>query len=117
MNSQLAPVLSPTPTTHILAIGMFPSDPTPEQFMTIRPLEVPATVRLYLAGKISQWFTRKDRKGVVFLMNVTTVEEAHQLLEQLPFGVAGLMKFDLIPVGPLAPLEILLGAGPPAVLP
>ena len=40
------------PTTKILAIGQFTKPPTPEQLKEIFPKEVPATLRLYLAGKI-----------------------------------------------------------------
>ena len=39
------------PTTKILAIGQFTKPPTPEQIKEIFPKEVPATLRLYLAGK------------------------------------------------------------------
>ena len=74
------------------------------------PQEVRETVRLYLGGKIGEWFVRQDQPGVVFLMNVTTVKEAKDLLEALPLGVAHLMEFNLIPVGPLSPLAMLLGA-------
>ena len=81
------------------------------------PREVSDTVRLYLAGKIDQWYVRKDTRGVVFLMNVSSVEEAHVLLEKLPLGVAGVMKFELIPVGPLSPLNYLLGPTPSASKP
>ena len=73
------------------------------------PKEVPATLRLILAGQIEQFWMRLDWGGVFFLMNVPTVEEAHALLEALPLGQAKLIEFDLIPVGPLAPLALLLG--------
>ncbi len=64
--------------------------------------------RPYLSGKIDQWNVRKDRNGVVFLLNVGTIKEAHALLEALPLGKAKLMEFDLIPLGPLSPLNVLL---------
>jgi hypothetical protein len=96
------------PTTKILAIGRVRAPLTPEQRRTIMPREVPATVRLYLAGKIDQWYVRQDGKGVVFLLNVTSVDEAHSLLEKLPLGQAKLMEFDLMPLGPLNPLRVLL---------
>ena len=96
------------PTTKVLAIGSLTSADAPTQATKIMSQEVPATVRLYLAGKIDSWYSRKDTRGVVFLMNVSTVEEAHELLEKLPLGVAGLMKFELIPVGPLSPLNYLM---------
>lgn len=70
--------------------------------------EVPATVNLYLDGKIDSWYTKADNTGVVFLMNVSSAKEAHDLLEALPLGVEGMMEFDLMPVGPLSPLRFLL---------
>ena len=72
------------------------------------PYEVPATVRLYLHGKIDQWFSRKDGAGVVFIVNASSVEEAREVLSALPLAQASLMSFELIPVGPLFPLGILL---------
>jgi hypothetical protein len=69
---------------------------TPEQRKTFLPREVPDTVRLFLAGKIDQWWSRQDGKGPVFLMNVTSLEEARALLAKLPLDHAKLMEFDLI---------------------
>jgi hypothetical protein len=104
-----APTPMPTvPTTRILALGHLTTGTTRAAVMPIMKQEVPATVRLYLAGKIDQWYTRKDMNGVVFILNCATVEEAHALLEKLPLGVAKLMEFDLIPLGPLSPLNVLL---------
>lgn len=108
-----APALPAVPTTKVLAIGSVAAAPAAVATTAgIMPEEVRATVRLYLAGKIDAWYVRKDTRGVVFLMNVTTVEEAHALLEKLPLGVAGVMKFELIPIGPLSPLNYLMGAAP-----
>jgi len=101
------------PTTKVLAIGRILPGSADRQ--SIMPSEVRDTVRLYLAGKIDSWYVRKDQPGVVFLMNVSTVEEAHTLLEALPLGKAGIMAFDLIPIGPLSPLNYLLT--PPAPKP
>jgi hypothetical protein len=96
------------PTTHILAIGQFTKPPTPEQIKEFFPKEVPATLRLYLAGKIDQWWIRQTQTGPVFLLNVTSVEEARALMESLPLGQAGLMKHEFIELGPLTPLHLLL---------
>jgi hypothetical protein len=106
-----APTAMPAvPTTHVLAIGHVTDKWTPSTRATVMPQEVRETVRLYLGGKIAEWFVRQDQPGVVFLMNVSTVKEAKELLDALPLGVARLMEFDLIPVGPLSPLALLLGA-------
>jgi hypothetical protein len=100
--------LPPVPTTKILAIGRLTGPRTPELIKLLGSKELPATVRLYLAGKIDQWYSIKDDNGVVFIMNVSTVEEAHSLLEALPLGQAKLMTFQLIPIGPLSPLALSL---------
>src|SRR5258707_8812394 len=59
---------------------------TVEQVMKIMPAEIRATVPLYLDGKIQQWFTRGDGKGVIFLMNCKDVAEARALIESLPLS-------------------------------
>jgi hypothetical protein len=96
------------PTTRILAIGQFTRPPTPAQMKEFFPKEVPATLRLYLAGKIDQWWIRQTQTGPVFLLNVTSLEEARTLMESLPLGRAGLMKHEFIELGPLTPLHLLL---------
>ncbi len=112
--SAAAPSTSSVPTTKILAIGHLTEAPSDQMRQHIMPNEVRDTVRLYLAGKIDQWYVRQDQAGVVFVMNVTTVQEADKLLEDLPLGKAKLMKFDLIPMGPLNPLRLLLSDSAPA---
>jgi hypothetical protein len=96
------------PATKLLAIGSFTAKATPDVWQPILPSEVRETVRLYLAGKIDQWFVKQDQSGVVFIMNLTDPKQAHDLLDKLPLGQAGLMEFQLIPLGPLSPLRALL---------
>ncbi len=98
-----------TLTTKVLAIGSWTAKATPQSRPAIMPAEARDTMRLMLAGKIDQWFAKIDGSGAVFLMNVTDPAEAHALLEKLPLGQAGMMTFELIPVGPLWPLGLLLG--------
>jgi hypothetical protein len=85
---------------------------TLEQVVKIMPAEIRATVPLYLDGKIQQWFTRGDGRGVIFLLNVTDVAEARALIESLPLSKENLMDEQFIPVGPLLPLRILLRDSP-----
>ena len=96
------------PTTKIVAIGSFRQMSDEATRKSILPHEVSDTLRFYLQGKIDQFYARKDERGVVFLMNVTTIEEASALLEDLPLGRAGLMKFEYIPIGPLWPMNFIL---------
>jgi hypothetical protein len=99
------------PTTKLLAIGTFTAKATPNVWMPVLPSEVRETVRLYLDGKIDQWYLKQDQSGVVFVMNLTDPQEAHALLDKLPLGQAGLMVFQFIPLGPISPLRLLL-SGP-----
>ncbi|UPK32546.1 hypothetical protein IVB18_30320 [Bradyrhizobium sp. 186] len=96
------------PTTKLLAIGTFTAKGSPERWKPLLPAEVRDTVRLYLAGKIDQWYLKQDQSGVVFMMNVTDPKEALDLLGKFPFGQAGLMEFQIISLGPIAPLRVLL---------
>jgi hypothetical protein len=98
-----------TITMKVLAIGTWTAKATPETIPPIMPSEARDTMRLMLGGKIDQWFAKIDGSGAVFLMNVTDPAEAHTLLEKLPLGQADMMRFQLIPVGPLWPLGLLLG--------
>jgi len=98
--------------TAVLTILSPKSGVTPEQVMKIMPAEVRATVPLYLEGKIQQWFTRGDGKGVIFLLNCKDVQEARALMESLPLTKENLMDEQFIPVGPLLPLGILLRDSP-----
>ena len=105
----------PTPTTCILAIGTINQGADLAAARAILPTEVRETVKLYLDGKIDQWYSLHNRVGVAFILNVTDVAAAHEMLEKLPLGQAHLMTFELIPLGPLNPLRELQGmaAGSP----
>jgi hypothetical protein len=93
----------------VFAIASAPSPLTPEQLKEHMPLEVPSTLKLYLDGKVEQfWF--REKAGPIFLMNVASVEEAQATLGKLPLVASGLMKYDYLPVGPLAPLGRLIQA-------
>ena len=77
------------PTTKVLANARLLAPLTPEQRKRLMPHEVPETVRLFLAGKIDQWWSRQDGKGPVFLLNAGSVHEAKELMASLPLEVAG----------------------------
>ena len=101
--------LPAVPTVRILAIGRLTAKATPDALRAALAQEVRETVQLQLAGTIDQWFTRQDQPGVVFLLNLSDPMEARRVIDSLSLGKKGLMEFDLIPLGPLAPLALLLG--------
>ena len=94
-------------TTEVIVIQTPKQGVTPQQVMAVIPEEIQATVRLYLDGKIREWYSRGDGKGVIFLLDVKTEEEARALMETLPLAKEQLMDHEYIPVGPLMPLRAL----------
>ena len=98
-------------TTAVLVIETPKQGVTPQQIMAVMPEEIRATVKLYFDGKIREWYSRGDGKGVVFLVDAKTEDEARAVMETLPLAKEQLMDDQYIPVGPLMPLKALMGTG------
>jgi hypothetical protein len=98
-------------TTAVLVIETPKQGITAAQIMDVIPAEIRATVKLYLDGKIREWYSRGDGKGVIFLVDAKTEDEARAIMEALPLAKEQLMDHQYIPVGPLMPLRALVGAG------
>ena len=98
-------------TTEVLVIQTPKQGVTAQQIMAVIPAEIRATVKLYLDGKIRQWYSRGDGKGVIFLVDAKTEDEARAMMETLPLAKEQLMEHAYIPVGPLMPLRALMGPG------
>jgi hypothetical protein len=98
-------------TTEVLVIQTPKQGVTAQQIMAVIPSEIRATVKLYLDGKIRQWYSRGDGKGVIFLVDAKTEDEARAIMETLPLAKEQLMDHEYIPVGPLMPLRMLIGPG------
>jgi hypothetical protein len=97
--------------TEVLVIETPKQGVTVQQILDVMPSEVRATVRLYLDGKIREWYSRGDGKGVIFLVEARTEDEARAVMETLPLAKEQLMDHQYIPVGPLMPLRMLVGPG------
>src|SRR5215469_7482793 len=105
-------VAIPKPTA-VLVIQTAKHGVTPQQIMPVMQAEIRATVKLYFDGKIREWYSRGDGKGVVFLVDATTEDEARAIMETLPLAKEQLMDHAYIPVGPLMPMRALIGPGTP----
>jgi hypothetical protein len=79
-------------TTEVLVILTPRQGVTPQQIMAVIPEEIQATVKLYFDGKIRQWYSRGDGKGVVFLVDAKTEDEARAIVETLPLAKEHLMN-------------------------
>ncbi len=98
-------------TTEVMVILTTKQGVTRQQIMNVMPAEIRATVKLYLDGKIRQWYSRGDGRGVIFLLDAKTVDEARAIMDTLPLTKENLMDHEYIPVGPLMPLTALIGDG------
>jgi hypothetical protein len=91
----------------VFAVASAKSTLTSDKLQQHMPDEVPATLKLYLDGKVEQfWF--REKAGPIFLMNVDSVEQAKATLDALPLVADGLMTYELMPVSPLIPLGHLI---------
>jgi len=91
----------------VFAIASFKPNITADQVRKRLPDEVPATLKLYLEGKIEQfWF--REGAGPIFLFNVESVEQAKATLDGLPLVAEELMEYELLPVTTLTPLGLLI---------
>ena len=102
-----AQAISPT-TTGVMVILTVKAGVTREQVMAVMPAEIRQTVQLYLNGKIREWYSRGDGRGVVLLLDSRDVAEAQATMEGLPLAKQNLMDHEYIAVGPLLPLRLLM---------
>jgi len=91
-----------------MAILTVKADAARGEMTKVMPQEVKDTVKLYLDGKIQQWYSRGDGKGVVFIMNCKDATEAKALTDQLPLSKGKFVDFEFMTLGPLTPLRVLL---------
>lgn len=109
-SSPQPPSGAPSPkTTEVMVVLTARQGVTRQQIMSVMPAEIRATVKLYLDGKIRQWYSRGDGRGVVLFFDAKTVEEAHAIVDTMPLSKENLMDHEYVPVGPLMPLGALLG--------
>jgi len=104
--------IPPPKTTDVLVLMTVKTGVLREDLAKVFPAEVRATVRLYLDGKLRQWFQRSDGAGVVFILPATTVADAQAIMESLPLAQAHLVDHEYVALSPLGPLAALLGPPP-----
>jgi len=95
-------------TTGVIVILTVKAGVTRERVMAVMPAEIRETVRLYLEGKIREWYSRGDGRGAVFLLDARDVAEAQAIMEGLPLAQENVVDHEYIAVGPLLPLRLLI---------
>jgi hypothetical protein len=99
---------NPPRTTGVLVMLTIKPGVEREQVMKVMPDEIRATVRLYLDGKIRDWYSRADGKGVVFILDCNNVPDAKSVMDDLPLSKEHLVNLEFTAIAPLAPLGLLL---------
>ena len=105
---------APAPTIGVLTTLTIKGDVQRGDIMKVMPNEVRDTVKLYLDGKIQQWWARGDGRGVVFILNCASVAEAKALTDTLPLSRANYVTFEYVALTPLTPLRMLIAESPSA---
>jgi hypothetical protein len=65
---------------------------------------------LYKSGVIRDIYFRQDRPGVVIISEADSVDAAKKALNEFPLAKAGLIGWDVIPLGPFTNWEMLFAA-------
>ncbi len=91
-----------------LAIARVEPNTTPEKIQPHLGAEVQHAWRLYKEGTLREMYSRQDQRlGVVFVLECSSVDQARQILDELPFVRARLIDFDIVPLGPFHYFETL----------
>lgn len=66
--------------------------------------------QLYKRGVVRDIYFRQDRPGVAIIAECDSVDAARQALREFPLAKAGLIDWDIIPLGPFVGWEMLFAA-------
>jgi hypothetical protein len=92
----------------ILAIDKILPTATEENVRGVVIPEALHTWVLYTKEVVREAYFRKDRPGVVLVLECASVDEAKTLLKTFPMVRAGVVDFDVIPLGHFVPFGTLL---------
>lgn len=67
--------------------------------------------QLYKSGIVRDIYFRQDRPGVAIIAECESVEAARQALREFPLAKAGLIDWEIIPLGPFLNWEMLFAPG------
>lgn len=82
----------------IIAIEKEKPNTTAEAFAKFSKDEAQKAWELQQAGFIREIYFRADENSAVLVLEATSVESAHEQLQQLPLIKNGLIEFELIPL-------------------
>ena len=82
---------------------------TMEKYQPYMLDEVRHTWQAYKSGIVRDIYFRQDRPGVAVFVECASVDEAQKALAEFPLVKAGLIDFEVIPLGSFANWELLFG--------
>lgn len=91
----------------IIAISKLPPGITVEALKHHQVTEAAKAWQFYKSGVFYEIYLRTDQPGAVVVMECADVEEAKAKIDTLPMVKAGVLDFDVIPLGPFLPYELL----------
>jgi len=72
----------------------------PDQFTPHLQSEAARVWELYQSGVIREIYFRQDRPSAVLILECDEVEQAQEILNQLPLVEQNLISFEIIPLAP-----------------
>lgn len=98
----------------ILAVAKVDHQTTPEKIRPFLEAEVKHAWKLYKEGTVREMYARQDQRlGVVFVLECSSVDEAREILDELPFVRERFIDFEIIPLGPFPYFEMLFRVDEP----
>ena len=92
----------------IIAIDRILPTATEEKIRGVVIKEALHAWMLYTKDIVREMYFRKDRPGVVLIMECDNAQEAKRILNTFPMVMAGVIDFDVIPLGHFVPFGTLI---------
>lgn len=80
---------------------------SPEKYQPYLLDEVRHAWLLYKNGIVRDFYFRQDRPGVALIVECESIDAARQALCEFPLAEAGLIDWEIIPLGPFISWEML----------
>jgi hypothetical protein len=91
----------------LLCLDVPAANASMEAYLPHLESEVKTTWGFYKSGIVRDIYFRQDRPGVAIFVEAASVDAARSSLMELPLAKAGLIGWDIIPLGPFTNWELL----------
>ncbi len=71
-----------------------------EEFAPLLPAEAKKALSLFAEDVVREIYSRKDGKGAILVLEADDEDAARARLAELPLAEAGMLEFEVYPVGP-----------------